>query len=101
MLIDKLSADWHNTAYTYPELNYGSTSSLPFNDLIVVNAELNQETEGEQCPLGYKPLFDQNWFGLSAGCNCTGIFEKTVRKQDGLFPKACTIVERADGCSDI
>ena len=37
--MDKLSADWHNTAYTYPEFNYGSSSSLPFNDLIVVDAK--------------------------------------------------------------
>ena len=39
LLMDKLSADWHNTAYTYQEFNYGSSSSLPFNDLIVVDAK--------------------------------------------------------------
>jgi hypothetical protein len=72
---------------------------MAFNDLIVLDSVYPNGTAAE-CPMNYMPLFDQMWFGLEEGCNCTGIFNKKVRKPNGLVQGSCRILEQAEGCTD-
>ena len=52
VLIERVSSDWHNTytEFAYPELNYGNQDSIPFNDLIVLDANLTDANAVNECP---------------------------------------------------
>jgi len=45
-------------------------------------------------------VFEQTWPGFKAGCNCTGIFSPTVRKQNGYYGEQCNINEHLKNCNN-
>jgi len=91
-LFDSVFADWNNVPYDGDKFNVGSSKSMAFNELIVLDANLTTKDGKKQgpvvnkCPtyaeyhkvdvskmsaedqhniaIDYVPLIDQQWFGM-------------------------------------
>jgi len=90
---------------------------MPFDDIIILQAN---QTGGNRCPtyheyfndstdpthsqkenIDFIPLFDQKWFGITAGCNCTGVTNPKVRAPNDVYKDDCSFTEKAEKCTDV
>lgn len=56
--------------------------------------------QGDFCPKGYTNILDQQWQGINAGCNCTGIFDIKLRNQNGFTEGQCNLYELMLKCNN-
>jgi hypothetical protein len=93
-----IESDWINYEFENIEFNSGNTDARPFNDIIVLEANI---TGTNECPKDNLPLFDQKWYGISTGCNCTAINNRRLKNSGKLAKNRCNIYEKGELCKDV
>ena len=60
-------------------------------------------TSGASCPSDHpKAVYDRVWHGMRHGCNCLGIYDRHIDRDDRLIEEdVCTHNETRAGCRNI
>ena len=49
-ILKRVSTDWHNGKFEFPEFNNGDRESLPFNDILIMDANMTAGDHMNRCP---------------------------------------------------
>ena len=116
-ILNRVITDWHNGKFEFPQFNNGDRESLPFNDILILPANMTGKAGENKCPtyeewqnkvnhssnstfnqdkIDYINFMDQKWFGFQKGCDCrihnASETSAKTRKDHGLHRNPCTYV---------